>query len=41
MVDVDIILTEEEKKMLDQSIEHEKAGKLTSLEAIKNVRNKV
>ncbi len=41
MIDVDVIVTEEEKRMLDESIEHEKAGKLVSLEAIKNVRNKV
>ena len=41
MIDADIIITEEEKKMLDESIEHEKSGKLASLEVIKNVRNKV
>jgi len=40
MVDVDVILTEEEKIMLDESVEHEKSGKLVSLDAIKNVRNK-
>mgnify|MGYP003394280152 CR=1 FL=1 len=37
----DIIITTEEKKMLDESLEHEKEGKLVSLEAIKNVRNKI
>lgn len=40
MVDVDIILTEEERIMLDESIEHEKKGKLISLEELENVRNK-
>ena len=40
MVDVDVILTEEERIMLDESVEREKSGKLISLEAIKNVRNK-
>lgn len=40
MIDVDVIITEEEKKMLDESIEHEKSGKLVSLEEIKNVRNR-
>ena len=39
MVDVDTILTAEEKKLLNESIENEKSGKLTSLETIKNVRN--
>lgn len=41
MIDTDVIITEEEKRMLDESIEHEKSGKLVSLGAIKNVRNKV
>ncbi len=40
MVDVDTILTEEEKRLLDESIKHEKEGTLVSLEAVKNVRNK-
>ena len=40
MVDADTILTTEEKKLLDQSIENEKAGKLTSLEELENVRDK-
>lgn len=40
MIDVDVIITEEERRMLDESIENEKSGKLVSLEAIKNVRNK-
>lgn len=36
----DVILTSGERKMLDESIEHEKSGKLISLETMKNVRNK-
>ena len=40
MVDVDTILTEEERKLLDQSIIHEKEGKLISLEELENARNK-
>ena len=40
MVDVDTILTEEEKRLLDESIKHEKEGKLISLEELENVRNK-
>jgi len=40
MVDVDVIITEEERRMLDESLENEKAGNLVSLEEIKNVRNK-
>jgi hypothetical protein len=36
MVDVDTIITEEEKKLLDESIEHEKEGKLVPLEKLKN-----
>jgi len=40
MVDVDTILTSEEKIMLDESIKHEKERKLVSLEDIENVRNK-
>ena len=40
MVDVDVIITEEERRMLDESIEHEKSENLVSLEEIKNVRNK-
>ena len=39
MVDVDTILTAEEKKLLDESIVNEKAGRLTSLEDLKNFRN--
>ncbi len=38
---IDASATEEEKRMLDESVEYEKSGKLVSLEAIKNVRNKV
>lgn len=37
---IDVILTEEEKKMLDESVENEKSENLVSLEEIKNVRNK-
>jgi len=40
MVDVDVIITEEERRMLDDSVENEKSGSLVSLEEIKNVRNK-
>jgi hypothetical protein len=39
MVDADTILTEEEKQLLNESIVNEKAGKLTSLEELENVRN--
>ncbi len=35
MIDPDIILTEEERKMLDESVENEKAGKLTSSEDLR------
>ena len=41
MVDMDIILTNDEKKMLDESLKNEKEEKLVSLEALKNVRCKV
>ena len=40
MVDVDTILTAEERIMINESIKHEKDGKLISLEDIENVRNK-
>ena len=40
MVDVDVIITEEERRMLEGSVENEKSGNLVSLEEIKNVRNK-
>jgi|TARA_Y100000034_G_C6638335_1_gene278939 hypothetical protein len=40
MVDGDVIITEEEKRMLDDSMENEKSGNLVSLEEINNVRNK-
>jgi len=40
MIDVDVIITEEERRMLDDSMENEKSGNLVSLEEIKNVRNK-
>ncbi|MBU0457391.1 MAG: hypothetical protein ABH824_03695 [Nanoarchaeota archaeon] len=39
MVDVDTILTAEEKQLIDDSIENEKAGKLTSIEELEDVRN--
>ncbi len=39
-IDVDTIITEEERKLLDESIEHEKKGKQISLDELKNVRNK-
>jgi len=35
----DTQLTVEEKKLLDESIQNERAGKLTSLKELKNVRN--
>ena len=40
MIDVDVIITEEEIRMLDESVKNEKSGDLVSLEEIKNVRNK-
>ena len=40
MVDVDVIISEEERRMLDESIKNEKSGNLVSLDKIKNVRNK-
>ena len=40
MIDVDVIITEEERRMLNKSVENEKYGKLVSLKEIKNVRNK-
>lgn len=40
MVDVDVILTEEERRLLDESVKHEKQGKLISLEELENARNK-
>jgi len=40
MIDVDVIITEEERRMLDESVDNEKSGNLVSLEEIKNVRNK-
>lgn len=39
MVDVDTILTAEERALLDQSIKNEKEGKLVSLEEIEDARN--
>ncbi|MBI4918708.1 hypothetical protein HY837_02170, partial [archaeon] len=40
MVDVDVILSEEERRLLDKSVKNEKAGKLISLEDLENVRCK-
>ena len=40
MINLDIIITEEEKRMLDKSLENEKSDKLLSLEEIRDVRNK-
>ena len=40
MIDVDVIITEEERRILDDSVENEKLGDLVSLEEIKNVRTK-
>lgn len=40
MVDVDVIVTEEERGLLDDSLENERRGELVSLEEIKDVRNK-
>lgn len=40
MVDVDVIVTEEERGLLDESLENERRGELVSLEEIKDVRNK-
>jgi len=39
MVDADTILTAEEKKLLDESMKNEKAGRLIRLEEVENVRN--
>ncbi|MFH0711931.1 MAG: hypothetical protein V1889_02375 [archaeon] len=40
MVDADVIVTEEERRMLDESVRNEKSGNLVSLEEIRDVRNK-
>ena len=40
MVDVDTILTTEERRLLDQSIVDEKMGKFTRLEDMNNVRHR-
>ena len=40
MIDIDVIITEEERKMLDESMKNEKLGNLVSLKEIKNVRDK-
>ena len=39
MVDADTILTAEEKKLLDESMKNEKAGRFIRLEEVENVRN--
>ncbi|MFC1774816.1 hypothetical protein ACFLZN_00690 [Nanoarchaeota archaeon] len=39
MVDVDTILTVEERELLDESVKNEKEGKLVSLEDIENARS--
>jgi len=39
LVEGDVIITDEERKMLNESVEDEKSGGLASLEDIKNVRN--
>ena len=36
MVDVDVILSEEERRLLDKSLKHEKEGKLVSLEDVRS-----
>ena len=36
----DVVLTDEEKEMLEDSVKNEKEGKLVSFEEIENVRNK-
>jgi len=40
MVDVDVILSEEDRRLLDESVRNEKEGKLISLEELEHVRNK-
>lgn len=40
MVDVDVILSEEERRLLNESLKHEKEGKLVSLEELENARHK-
>ena len=40
MVDVDTLLTAEERVLLDESIKHEKENKLVSLEEIEHARSK-
>ena len=40
MVDIDTLLTAEERVLLDESIKNEMRGKLTPLEELKNVRNR-
>ena len=39
MIDMDTILSSEDKKLLDESFENEKSGNLTSLKELENVRN--
>ena len=40
MIDVDTILADDERRLLEESIKHQKDGKLISLEELENVRNK-
>jgi len=40
MVDVDTILTEEERQLLDESVKHEKEGSLMPLKELEDVRSK-
>lgn len=41
MIDVDTILTSEEKQLLDDSKLHEKEGLLASIQEIEDVRHKI
>ena len=40
MIDADTVLSEEEREILDKSVEQEKKGNLISLDDMKNVRRK-
>jgi hypothetical protein len=40
MVDIDTLLSEEEKKLLEESVKREARGELSSLEDIENARTK-
>ena len=39
MVDADTILTAEERRLLDESVKHEKEGKLAPLEEVEHARH--